>query len=278
MQLAAATEGLDLDFFVCFSSAAALFGAAGQANYAAANAALAALAATLRDRGVPATCIDWGPWGQVGLAAQKEDRGARLADRGAAGLSIEDALAALGRALLLRERRLAIMHFDFRQWCEFDLAAAANPFFSELAAEAEVPADASQGTFLLELETTANTGRRAKIESHLRESIAKTMRIPTARIGSRTPLGSLGFDSLASLEIRNRLERTLGIRLSATLLWAHPTVESIAEVLAERLGFALEEAPEAAADECAVMASSDVAALLARELDALPAEFTDDIQ
>ncbi|MGB5744950.1 MAG: SDR family NAD(P)-dependent oxidoreductase, partial [Sedimenticolaceae bacterium] len=68
------TLGTELDFFVCFSSASALFGTMGQANYAAANEYLRALAAYRHGQGLPALSIDWGPWAEVGMAAELDER------------------------------------------------------------------------------------------------------------------------------------------------------------------------------------------------------------
>ena len=77
----------DLDFLLYYSSAAGILGSPGQANYAAANTMLDALAHNQRTRGIPAISIDWGSWSEVGLAAVKDNRGARIASRGLKPLS-----------------------------------------------------------------------------------------------------------------------------------------------------------------------------------------------
>ncbi|MGH2351417.1 MAG: SDR family oxidoreductase, partial [Chloroflexota bacterium] len=93
------TRSRALDFFVLFSSASAVLGAPGQANYAAANAYLDALAHRRRAQGLPALSINWSAWAQVGLAAAQENRAARLAASGLLGLDTAQGLAALGALL-----------------------------------------------------------------------------------------------------------------------------------------------------------------------------------
>ncbi|MDT3399504.1 SDR family NAD(P)-dependent oxidoreductase, partial [Streptomyces sp. B1866] len=95
---AARERELELDFFVLYSSAAALLGSASQGNYAAANAYLDALALHRAALGLPALTVDWGPWAEVGLAA-RPDRGGALAARGVLSLRPADGVAALDRLL-----------------------------------------------------------------------------------------------------------------------------------------------------------------------------------
>ncbi|MBV1953073.1 SDR family NAD(P)-dependent oxidoreductase, partial [Streptomyces sp. BV333] len=90
-------RGLDLDAFVLFSSAASVFGAAGQGNYAAANAGLDALAQVRRAAGLPATSIGWGPWAGDGMAATDDVR-ERAGRGGMVPMDPEEALSLLGRA------------------------------------------------------------------------------------------------------------------------------------------------------------------------------------
>ena len=77
--------------------------------------------------------------------------------------------------------------------------------------------------------------RRAMLEVHVREQVAQVMRLDPTQIDPRMPFGSLGLDSLMGLEIRNRLERSLGLTLSAALVWTYPTIAALIAFLAEAL-------------------------------------------
>ncbi|MEV7016528.1 acyltransferase domain-containing protein [Streptomyces sp. NPDC093991] len=83
--------------------------------------------------------------------------------------------------------------------------------------------------------------RRAALESAVRENVARVVKLPARRVDPDRPLKSLGIDSLMSLELRNRLEATFGIRLSATLIYNYPTIRDLAPFLAEKLRLALDD-------------------------------------
>jgi acyl transferase domain-containing protein/acyl carrier protein len=274
--LHALTSGRRLDFFVMYSSAASLMGSPGQANYAAANAFMDSLSHARRARGLPATSIHWGAFADVGLAAAQENRGARLAERGFEGLAPAEGNHALGRLLERPRAEVGIVRFDIRHWLEFYPQMASHPFFSELGSERSTTTPRQQ--FRPALEAATPSERLGLLEGHLRDHLARVLRMNAASIDRRTPFRVLGVDSLMSLEVRNRVEASLGIRLSATLLFTYPDLAALAEGLLGELHLAqpadgasdgnLHLPPEAGErgtnlDE---MAGSDLLALLDEEL------------
>ncbi|WP_437759559.1 type I polyketide synthase [Sorangium sp. So ce1389] len=266
-----------IELFVLFSSAASMLGSAGQGNYAAANAFLDALAHARRAEGLPALSVAWGAWAGVGLAAAQKNRGERLEARGLRGMPPAQALAALGVLLGQPRAQLAVMSLDLRQWLEFHLTAAESPFFARLAREQEEGRRAAaevRSQVRGALEAAPAPERRALLERHLREQIGGVLRLDPARLEPSTPLGSLGLDSLMSMEIRNRIEATLGLRLSATLVWTYPTVASLAPYLAGQMGLPLEErgAPAAAPAPASAAVSRGIDELSEEEVERLFAE------
>ena len=292
-QLHTLTQNDALDFMVFYSSAAAVLGSPGQANYAAANSFLDALAWTRRAQGRPALSINWGPWAEVGLAAASDRRGARLAQRGLASLTPTRGLAALGHLLAESPTtQRAIMPFDASRWAEANPAVRLAPLFDELR-EARVHADqapteaAGQG-FLSRLRAaTPGSPRRELLEGFVRDQLARVLGLDASRIGAAQPFQALGLDSLLALEFRNRLEAALGISLSATLAWNYPTLASLAPHLASCLALPLtaetvekvesedtEQTVQTEADaqddmaaELADLSDAELAELLAGELD-----------
>ncbi|WP_382324585.1 SDR family NAD(P)-dependent oxidoreductase [Hydrogenophaga sp. UC242_50] len=222
----------DLDLFVTFSSTGAVFAQAGQANYAAANAGLDALAQDRRARGLPALSIGWGVWAGTGLV--HDDAGARnVAQMERQGIRAFE--PAQGAALFpwlcqRREAHLIVVPLD---WAAFAMARAGRsaPLCRDLLAA--LPAAPVATTGLGEqLATAAPAERRRLLEGLVKEAVGAVLRIAPARLDPRKALGSMGLNSLMAMELRNRLEAATGRSLSATLAWNYPTVEALAAHLA----------------------------------------------
>jgi acyl transferase domain-containing protein/acyl carrier protein len=231
---------------VYFSSVASVLGLAGQSNYAAANAFLDALAHQKRAGGDAVTVVNWGPWGEVGLAAARDDRGGRLEDQGILSLAPSEALDVLDRVLGSGMTQVVVLPLDEKRF----LAAhprVARSLLPALADRTRPSRGPSEGRgirgALLEAETAGQ--RRSLLESYLREQTAQVLRQAPGRIDPTQAFRSLGLDSLMALELRNRLEAGLGVTLPATVVWNYPTVTALGPHLAERLGLSLDEPGEA---------------------------------
>ena len=236
--LDAATAGDPLDLFVMFSSAAALVGNAGQAAYAAANAYLDALAAARRRRGLPGLSVQWGPFDDIGLAADDARRGARLAERGMTGIAAGDAWSALVGMLDGDAPVVGYLPLDLRRWFDAYPDTAAQPSWQLLRAAHGRGGPAGDVGFRSQLEASTAPARRALAETKVRELAGRVLRLDPAEIDHDTPLQALGLDSLLRLELRNRLEAAFGLALSPTLLWTHGNPRALAGALCERIASA----------------------------------------
>jgi NADPH:quinone reductase-like Zn-dependent oxidoreductase/acyl carrier protein len=268
--LHALTKDTPLEFFVLYSSAASLFGAPGQGNYAAANAFLDALAHHRRAIGLPALSINWGAFSEVGLAAARDDGLTRLAAFGVRSLTPAEGTGMLARLLESDEAQVGVVPLDMRRWLSFHPRLASSPLFSELVRAAKGPAAPSDVVLVARLRAATAADRRALVEEFVIDQVAHVVRVDRSRIERSMPFKSLGIDSLMGLELRNRLESALGVRLPATLVWSYGDAEALAAYLATRLdGKAPSPAVPPAPQAELVEASSDVERRLVEKLAAL---------
>lgn len=232
------TRELDLDFFVLFSSAAGTLGSAGQGGYAAANACLDALAHHRRALGLPAVSIGWGRWA-LGMAAAVDDRDrARWTRQGLRVIEIGRGLEILGRVLRGPQAHVMVSPTDWETYAA--QTGTSCGLLSELTGRrASVAADArenSEPALLTRLNETPPAGRRRLLLGHVQAEAAKVLALEGSRaIGVSQGLRDLGLDSLMAVELRNRLQASVGRPLPSTLAFDHPTVEAIADFLGEVL-------------------------------------------
>ncbi len=246
LNLHESTREIPLDFFVLYSSASGFLGSPGQSNYAAANSFLDALAHHRKAHGLPALCIDWGAFSDVGLAAAQENRGARLVARGMNSLTPDQGLTVLRRLLESDRVQVAVVPLNVRQWVEFYPAVASSRRLSRLVlAHQSNERRASGDRVLLDRLAAATSKARTKIlQDALRAQASLVLRIPEVKLDVDAPLTSLGMDSLMGLELRNRIEAVLGLTIPATLLWTYPTVVALSEYLVGQVVESQDQPPD----------------------------------
>ncbi|MDX3233830.1 type I polyketide synthase [Streptomyces sp. ME19-01-6] len=217
------TAGLDLTAFVMFSSLAGTLGAAGQGNYAAANAYLDALAQQRQARGLPATSVVWGPWQQEGgmIEGLAEADLRRMTRAGLEPLSPSQGMALLDSALCA-DRAVLVA-------ADLDPVRAHAPILRALAPRRPRPraadgASTAPAGLRERIAALPDTERAAVLLEFVRSQAAAVIgQTSAAEIGESRAFKELGFDSLAAVELRNRLGEAVGLRLPATLVFDQPT-------------------------------------------------------
>ncbi|MGX1309894.1 acyl transferase domain-containing protein/acyl-CoA synthetase (AMP-forming)/AMP-acid ligase II/acyl carrier protein [Streptomyces calvus] len=236
------TRGRHLAMFALFSSVAGTFGSAGQANYAAANCVLDALARHRRRLGLPGTSIAWGPWRQSeGMMAHLTDTDLRrMARSGFGPLAADEGLALFDAAVAGDDPVVVAAR----------LAPAALSGGDPAAARSRPPVPGATGTgggsgalFARRLAAASPGERGGLLLTEVRALAASVLGHPegTAAIDGDDLLADLGLDSLAAVDLRNLLVTSTGLTLPPTLLFDFPTPRTVAAELAER--YAREAAP-----------------------------------
>nr|WP_308190802.1 SDR family NAD(P)-dependent oxidoreductase [Streptomyces sp. HPF1205] len=240
------TAGADLAAFVLFSSAASTFGAAGQGNYAAANAYLDGLAQHRRARGLPGLSLAWGLWEQSSTMTGHLDTAdlRRVSRGGTLRLATEEGLTLLDAALSRPEPLLVPVALDPAALREQAAAGALSPLLRGLVRgparrTAAAPAAGGPGTAGLTERLTGLTpaDRDRALLDLVRGHVAVVLGHESAdTVNPDRAFKELGFDSLTAVELRNRLGAVSGLRLPATIVFDHPSPRALADLLRAELG------------------------------------------
>ncbi|MFG2129543.1 type I polyketide synthase [Streptomyces sp. NPDC048751] len=233
------TRDAPLTAFVLFSSISGTFGGVGQAAYAAATAALDALAEHRAAAGLPALSVAWAPWADpadtTGVAATRRER---LAARGIGVLDEHRALAALGDALTAGDTRLLLAEVDWPRFRGAYTLTGPRPLIAEFTPDrgrraAGGPATPAAG----ELAALPAAERFGALLAAITGQAAAVLGFPDgSAIDPARRFLEHGFDSLTTLELRNRLSAATGLRLTAATLFEHDTPEALARHLQGELG------------------------------------------
>ena len=273
------TLGLPLDFFLLFSSAASLLGSAGQSNHVAANAFLDALAQHRRALGLPALSIHWGAWSDIGYAARVGADSA-LKALGMGSIAPAQGLATLERIFRWDEADVGVVPLDWPAYLRKTPPLAYYAGFRAELAAAQAPsaagetaaADGREGV-LERLAQTPAEERLALLARHVAAEVAEVLGFKSpAAVGRKQGFFTLGLDSLTSMELRNRLQKSLGVALPSTLAFDFPNVAALAGHLAATLSLpepAAAPAPSAERAGIEQLSEEEAELSLLKELEAL---------
>ena len=244
-----ATQDLDLDFFVLFSSAASLLGSPGQGNYAAANAFLDELAVLRRSHGLPALSINWGLWDAAGMGAELDDQAqARLSTAGMDRIAPKQGVAVLMALLQTQRDRLPaqvgvmpIRWADLAQrvapqdcpsylsdWLEPKSALGTGIESGESSSQ---PASGTQPAIFTNLMEASSDQQEVLMLDYLRQQMAAVLQLNLEAIAPTDNLLDLGLDSLMVMEAMNQCRQDLQLMLYPREFYERPQISALATYL-----------------------------------------------
>ncbi len=228
------TQTHDLDYFVLFSSMAALFGSAGQANYAAANCFLDGLATYRKSLGKAGLSVNWGPFKDVGMAS-------RLFSNGPASwqsMGVESLSSDIGMEILLElvqggAPQVGVFPGNSSGLSRMFLGdSIMGPDSQDPGSSPELSESQDSGELLSKLENMSDIDSLLLLTEHIKKRVGHILKITSLdRITLRKPLFDTGLDSLMAVALKNQLEQDLGLKLRTTLIFDYPTVEALVDYI-----------------------------------------------
>ncbi len=227
------TKTDDLEFFIVYSSGTSVLGAAGQANYAAANAMLDGLVAYRKAQGLPATSINWGPWGQGGMASSDAAR-SNLGARGLIPLVPSAALSALAEVVAHGIGQVVAVKANWQRAAK--LLGAMRPPILEYVLPSAATATPTDTALLQKLQEIPEAQLASFLTEHLQTELQQFLGLAQPPAAASRFL-ELGMDSLMAVELRNRLLGQFGgvLTITATAVFDYPTIGALGEYLAGQI-------------------------------------------
>ncbi|MEL6385649.1 MAG: SDR family NAD(P)-dependent oxidoreductase, partial [Cyanobacteria bacterium J06626_18] len=268
------TRDLPLDCFVLFSSAASLLGTPGQANHAAANAFLDALARYRQAQGLPGLSLNWGAWSEVGSALQYQRSNALTGLAGVGLIAPEVGLQQLEQLWTQPAAQIGVVPI---QWTAFLRQGnlQQSPFLEAFHQTCDEGKRERQAAFQQQLAATPKDRQRALLETHVCSLISQILGFAPEALDRRKGFFDLGLDSLTAMELKNSLQASLGCSLPSTLAFDYPTVDRLLDYLAEQL--LTDDTPQPSGLETSELAIQELSdeADLAAQLDQKLADLED---
>ena len=234
------TEEINLDQFILFSSVAAVMGSAGQANYAAANTFLDALADYRQQKGLPVHNINWGPWASVGLAAQLDHTlKKRLNSQGFGFIAVEQGIKLFDNILNQVNHRMVVLPLQIERVKEmlvYNTSSTSKIYENLLPATFGHLKQKKNTDVVKKLQILPPNQRIKELESILQKEVAKVLSfVNHNEVSVKKSLKEMGLDSLRAIELRNKLSLLFQLSLSATVVFDYPTIEALSNHFQEKL-------------------------------------------
>ncbi|WP_216897311.1 type I polyketide synthase [Nocardia alni] len=239
-----ATANRELAAFVLYSSVAGVLGGPGQANYAAANVFLDALAAHRQRLGLPATSVAWGIWEQPsGITGHLGEQDfARMRRDGLLPIATADGLAMFDTALSLGQALTVAVRLDT---AAIRAAGAQDPqvlppalrgLLRATRRTAEADSGGTSAKLAAALAGRSRADQETLVLNTIRANAAAVLghESPDA-IGPDQAFTDLGFDSLGAVEFRNRLKTATGLKLTTTVVFDYPTPMALARHIRDEI-------------------------------------------
>ena len=227
------TQHNSIDFFILFSSAASLLGSIAQANYAAANSFLDALAYYRRAQGLPCMSINWGAWSEIGVAAERK-ADEQMHKKGLWSIAPQQGLQILEQ--LFSKKQATQVGVIPINWSQFITQGGAASLFLSHFKQVEGPKTEQELDFTEKLKSMQANERQGYLTAHVQSQVAKVLGLNASQpIALQQGFFDLGMDSLTSVELRNRLQVSLDTPLPSTLAFDYPTLETLVNYLDQEI-------------------------------------------
>jgi len=229
----------DLDLFVLFSSTSALLSSPLMSSYAAANTFLDALAHYRKSQGLPALSVNWGTWGEAGMATRFDADERSVTVTGT--ISNAKGLEALERLLKQDSAQVGVMPIDWEQWQKLYPAFTKAPLLQHL-----VHQESGSGSTAKKVRETVLTAdfdaRDGLLQAYIIEQLGRILGFSAASIDPRQSILNLGLDSLMAVELKNRIETDLGVVTPMVQILQGPSVVELSAFLLDHVGGELQTA------------------------------------
>lgn len=232
-------KGLDLDAFICYSSIASVWGSAGQALYAAANAYLDAWALQARTWGIPAFTMNWGMWAQGGMVTEEIER--ELKAKGLQALKPALAFTSLEQQLAANLPNLITAAMDWKRFKSlFELSPTKQLLEKVGPAPETTDKQSVTSKFINSLKQQPQKQQKSVLLEELKSLLGAILHLDSKRLASDQPIFDMGADSLKLVEFANTITQELGIKITPAEAVTIPTLDVLADVMLAKIGDTLE--------------------------------------